>query len=406
MPSCLVIADLPDVALEADQDTATSRIQIAKTGQFQDPRYGKFAITRKDLSTWIANFEALHLSDGREGLPIDVDHAPEKFGKTEAAGWAKKLDTLGLDGKTETPDQLWATVEWNTLGVSLVGEKRYRYISPSYQHNYADETGRRHGTALVGAALTNRPFLSMASVSLSAEPIVDAIVPADATLLAQEVTDPAEPEREGASDSPGQMALLDDLRTSLGLAADADEATVLAAVEAAKAATPAADKGDKTDKTLAEQATEQGMVLLGADAVAELTENARQGAAIAEERRVEKFDATFSKALSEGKVLPAEKDAQRGLYDLACKTGEGVKVLDLISGREAMVNVEPAGGSGKDGQPVATTPTAKEHAAHGDDFTLDAGAASDDAKITALAAAEGITYGEAFERLVATGEVA
>lgn len=403
MPSCMVIADIPGIELADGQESATSRIQIAKTGQFQDPRYGKFAITRKDLATWIANFEALHLADGREGLPIDIDHGPEKTGNTEAVGWAKKLDCLGEDGKSPTPDELWATVEWNTLGVELVGQKRYRYISPSYAHNFADETGKRHGTALVGAAITNRPFLSMASISLSAEPLERSVILGDGTLVDAVGVELAEDPEPEASDSPGQMALLDDLRKSLSLADDADEATVLAAVEAVKAAKPAAEQGD--DKTLAEQAVDQGMVLLGADAVAELTENARQGAAIAEERRVEKFDQAFDACLSAGKVIPAEKDAQRGLYDLACKGGQGDTFLTALDARPVAVNVEPGGETGAGAVVPGATALSREGKAHGDDLTLDREAAEHDAKITALAQEKGITYNEAFDQLVMAGEI-
>ena len=51
-------------------------MQIAKTGRFSDPRYGKFSITAKEFAKWIENFEVLHRSNGREGLPMDVDHLP------------------------------------------------------------------------------------------------------------------------------------------------------------------------------------------------------------------------------------------------------------------------------------------------------------------------------------------
>src|SRR3954464_6650569 len=114
------------LAATPTEPSDTSRVQIAKTGSFVDPRYGKFKITREHFSKWIGNFQTLDSPEkGRMGLPVDVDHSPEKQGTTEAAGWVKSLDTLGADGKTATANELWATVEWNTLGQELIRDKRY-----------------------------------------------------------------------------------------------------------------------------------------------------------------------------------------------------------------------------------------------------------------------------------------
>jgi phage I-like protein len=91
---------------------------------------------------------------------------PEKKGETEAVGWLVELE------KRANGTQLWAKAEWNDLGKTLVSDRRYAYISPTYTGNYEDEHGNKHGTALLGVALTNRPFLTMATVTLSKNSLI------------------------------------------------------------------------------------------------------------------------------------------------------------------------------------------------------------------------------------------
>jgi hypothetical protein len=57
MPALLVLADAPE-SFTLSQDKATSWVQIAKTGKFSDPRYGKFSITEGDFDKWIRNFDS------------------------------------------------------------------------------------------------------------------------------------------------------------------------------------------------------------------------------------------------------------------------------------------------------------------------------------------------------------
>lgn len=304
MPELLVINDMPDETFLSG-DKRVSRIQIAKTGSFADPRYGKFAITSKDLTKWIANFEVLNKSNGRIGLPVDVDHGPEREGNTEAAGWLTQL-TSSANGT-----ELWATVEWTDLGIELVKSRRYAYISPSYVANYKDETGKEFGTALLGVALTNRPFLSMATVSLSRLHTTE-------------------------SYTPNEMAISKELATALGIAEDADEAVVLSRVtELTKEPEP------QETKSLAEQAKAEGMFILTADQFASLTQNATEGAAAAAALKEQRFETAFSKALNDSKgarVAPTQKDQFKALYD-----GNADATIALLDTLPNLVNAEPVG---------------------------------------------------------------
>lgn len=324
MPQCLVIADLPDVTLDGGKHI--SWVQLAKQGKFKDPRYGAFSITQADFDKWLANYAEFHAPDaGRAGLPIDVDHAPEKgLDKgTDAAGWVVALEQRG--------NELWGQVEWTDLGVELVGSKRYRYLSPSYAHDFADEQGKTHGTALVGVGLTNRPFLTMATVSLSAAPFV-----------AMEVGDP---DPAPSLDSPAAMNPLEKIAEKLGLSKDADEATVLA-----KLAEVTAVPGDQ-GKSLDQLALTEGKVVLSVDDVTQLRADAQAGRDAAKQLSEQRFETAFDKALSDGRVTPAEKDSQKELYEVA-----PAATLKALESRPKIVALDTT--NGKTGTSAASGSTA------------------------------------------------
>jgi phage I-like protein len=326
------------LAATPTEPSDTSRVQIAKTGSFVDPRYGKFKITREHFSKWIGNFQTLDSPEkGRMGLPVDVDHSPEKQGTTEAAGWVKSLDTLGADGKSASPNELWATVEWNTLGQELIRDKRYAYLSPSYQFDYKDEEGHAHGTALVGVGMTNRPFLSMATVSLCA-----AFATLDEDPLPGE---PERPDQSGSSTRPSQFAdtpgvmtdFTKNLAKALNLAEDSSEESLLSAVQSASAQ----PEPDKDSIDLSKVAEDQGKVLLSKDQLTALSEDAAAGREASKQLHLSKFTAAFEAAVSKGQATPAQKDTMQELYLL-----DDAKVLKLLDEAPAAVPVQPKGSTG------------------------------------------------------------
>lgn len=381
----LLEAPLQTVALAVSEDgTITRRVQVAKTGRFWDPRYGRFAITRDEFAAWIRNFDALHArTANRMGMPVDIDHGPEKRGDTRAAGWVTQLDTLGADGKTATPDELWATVEWNTLGQELVGGKVYAYLSPSYQAQYRDETGKTFGTAMVGVGLTNRPLLRMATVTLDE---------LDEAGIALERT-AADPTGKPGADSPAAMnELLKRLRTALQLSDDASEDKILEAV-VASVAKPAADP--PTTKTLSELAKEEGCIVLTADAFADLQSQAAAGAGAAKTLAETQRDTAWDKALDDGKFTPAQKDSMFQLHEQNAEL-----FFTMLDNAPAGVHMTPDGVSGSDA-PAGVDPTLAAEAKQAG-VALDKESAAIDAKIKTLQAEDRtLSYADAFDRVMA-----
>lgn len=421
-------------------DADSSWVQIAKTGKFSDPRYGNFTITTQDFARWVKNFDA-NIGHGDLGLPVDVDHSPEKKGDTEAMGWVKQLEKRGAE--------LWARVEWNDQGKSLIADRRYAYLSPSYSGNYKDEKGQSHGTALVGIALTNRPFLQMATVNLSAFVFAKGSGGDDSGLDADEVTDLDDSDgnslsgmddsdfqnEDGEAECPKGYTdghALDDVMLNISDAARQNHAVVVKKIngntrhmfpippgdkgharaalrllprairaghitsqEAAairqraagvlghKSKTTlsdvpkvvngewindaysldqmeldqilttmglsretlgvAADADDTTVLTALKSHNEkpkapEGHVLLSEDTVTQLQAQAASGAAAAEELRISKFESAFTLAQEAGKVVPAQKDSFREMYDI-----NGDKTLSIIDGLQPVVSMTPQG---------------------------------------------------------------
>lgn len=92
---------------------------------------------------------AASLSDPR-GIPVDENHSTQIRGArgepAPARGWVKDLEAR--------PDGIWGRVEWNAKGEALMSERAYRGLSPVIQH-------LPDGTVLQirSVALTNTPNL-------------------------------------------------------------------------------------------------------------------------------------------------------------------------------------------------------------------------------------------------------
>jgi len=128
------------VALSAGEGTP---VEVLRVGTFTDMRGREVEIGENDLDAYVANFAA---GVAGQEIPVDVDH---ELG--QAAGWLRKLWREG--------EKLLASVEWNELGKTLVGEARYKYISAAI--DLAEKF-------LLSISLTNFPAVpGLAPVALS-----------------------------------------------------------------------------------------------------------------------------------------------------------------------------------------------------------------------------------------------
>lgn len=152
----ITLSDLPE--LKGDASKPTAKIVIGRLDDnLRDPRYGKFAITQNMVDGWKRNLDGVFGGQ----VSLDFDHSSDRGSGTRAAAWVKNIDQ---DGPLITAD-----VEFTKAGAKAVRNGDYRYTSPTFVANYTDEHGVKHGPALIGGALTNRPVLrkGMPTLSLS-----------------------------------------------------------------------------------------------------------------------------------------------------------------------------------------------------------------------------------------------
>lgn len=131
----------------------------------------------------------------RDEVLVDADHSSVNGGSTEALAWIVELD--------DRPDGLWALFRWTDTGAEAVSGRRWRFVSPAWTVDAAGRPDR-----LVSCALTNRP-------NIPSKPILNSAA--------------------GGSGEPTRKPQMEELKKALGLAPDAADADVLAAVQALQA---------------------------------------------------------------------------------------------------------------------------------------------------------------------------
>lgn len=137
---------IPILLSQKDGQDDKNHIQIFRAGTYNHYYYGQFALTAAIFLAMVENFRSNVL---KLDLMIDYDHKRE-----EAAAWVKNLYL------SDDQQELWAEVEWTPPGAECLENKLFRYISGEWHFNHADnESGVEYGPVLMGAALTNRPFI-------------------------------------------------------------------------------------------------------------------------------------------------------------------------------------------------------------------------------------------------------
>ena len=195
-------------------------VLVSPLGTFPHPD-GEQLCTREAFDALVAKWE----EDGKPEILVDFDHASETGGATEAAAWATALRS--------DEDGLHATFRMTDKGADALSATRYRYLSPAW---YVDEEG--HPTELSTIALTNRPNLPVPRL-LNRKPDDEPAPAQNAEAGEAHLPNPAgagegNPPEEGNTTEP-QKNDMDKLREMLGLAAEATDEEVLAAVDALRA---------------------------------------------------------------------------------------------------------------------------------------------------------------------------
>ncbi|ODT20473.1 MAG: hypothetical protein ABS35_19595 [Kaistia sp. SCN 65-12] len=257
---------------------ASAWVQLLPIGSFQsrDGRYGAHRLVdRAAMGDVIA---ATLKRAGATEIVVDYDHQtvyaarPEVGGTAIAAGWIKQIEARD--------DGIWGRVAWTAAASAKIRAGEYRYLSPVYSFDAASgDVG-----VIISAALTNSPNLDLAVVTASA-----------------------------LAFNPTTGAPMKSIAKALGLAEDADEAAVLAAVTTlqgdraavASAAGLATNAATTAIVTAIQAATPDPAKFVPAEQVATMqTQLSQLQAGIA----ADKAETAVQAAISAGKLIPALKD--------------------------------------------------------------------------------------------------
>lgn len=227
-----------------DQGKVRTRIQILPFGDPFFGRDGRGPYRLVDEAHAKAVIHSTAAIQRGTQLFVDYDHqsvlAVPKGGTAKAAGWVKGL-SVEADG-------IHAEVEWTAPALAALEAGEYRYVSPHFRFAQAD--GRI--TRLVNVGLTNSPNLDLAAIAAAdMAPATGDTGPMKSIVTALGLAEDASEEeilaaikdmmeKSTAQASALAAAKLPEVRKALGLADNADGAAIATAlVEALDAIDPA-----------------------------------------------------------------------------------------------------------------------------------------------------------------------
>ena len=148
------------VAADKIDDERKSWIEVMPTAEKAKNGPWYFTITREDLDAVVAS-----IADKAGRAQVDYDHKASE-GDSRAAGWftgqAKVVEASqeNPDGETATHDSVWAEVQWTPQAVQEIRDGVFKFVSAEWAMQDKDaKTGlMTKFKEWVAATLTNRPF--------------------------------------------------------------------------------------------------------------------------------------------------------------------------------------------------------------------------------------------------------
>lgn len=327
-----------------------SDIQVLKGGLYDHPWWDLIRFDRALMEQLVRNFDANVVG---QQIHVDADHRQAD----RAQGWIERVWMKPGDPSAPAEDdlesELWARVRWTPLGVENITNEYYKYTSIQYWPDFKDNKGKRYGPCLTGTALTNIPFVTgMAELALSRSArtelpraIAPGGTPAEPRLaaghqgntrgftmaklnsaLAAVLAGLGFAGKKDATEDEHAQAFLARVREQLGDDEITDEGLALAVnaafAEAVHAQAPAQPRASE-DVVLnavkeAQKATDARLLALQSSieqrdaTIADLSARVRTAEA---EREDTRFDARFRGLQQERKVVPAQRETLKKLWD-------------------------------------------------------------------------------------------
>ncbi|MEO5355784.1 MAG: phage protease [Nitrospirae bacterium YQR-1] len=257
-------------------------------------------------------------------MVIDYEHQTLTGSEAPAAGWIKELIDKGHEG-------IWAKVEWTDKAKAYLTNKEYRYLSPVF----LKETADNRVIKLINAALTNQPA-------------IDGMVPLVNKDRAQ--GNPLQGRERQSSTTAGkdkqtEVKQMKKVYEALGLKDGDSEDNVLTAVMALKEVTTTASAfkeiceaaGLKPDAGISELKATVLAMKQSHGSVESLT---KEVMVLKEVMAKAEAETTVNLALTQGKLMPAQRDWAMeyatkdpdGFKMFAAKAPEAIPLKDITGG--------------------------------------------------------------------------
>lgn len=137
--------DLRGVNLSEDDLTWLHAMPV---GTYDHPVYGELTFTSERIERFADNVK----NNVRQiELDLDYNHKQDASKGAKAAGWIKDAEARG--------DGLWIGVSFTDAAKAEIRAGEWKYLSPEFQDTWTDAKGNTYKDVLLGAGLTNRPFL-------------------------------------------------------------------------------------------------------------------------------------------------------------------------------------------------------------------------------------------------------
>jgi phage I-like protein len=139
--------EIREIVENPNNTNISRRVQILKVGTFRLADGRTLNVTPEILARFVDNFK-----NKVRGIDLAVDYKHDA--DNIAAGWIRDVH-IENEG-----NELWAEVDWTKNGMRVLAEKEFRYLSADFNLNYqSNETLEQFGPTLFGAGLTNRPVM-------------------------------------------------------------------------------------------------------------------------------------------------------------------------------------------------------------------------------------------------------
>lgn len=123
-------------------------VHLVRYGTIDHPVFGEINMSKEKVSNFVKNFRK-----NVRGIMLDIDysHKHDQSKGDKAAGWIISLD--------QRKDGLWGQISWTGEALKEVKDGAWKYMSIEFADDWCNAQGSCYEDVLMGAALTNRPFM-------------------------------------------------------------------------------------------------------------------------------------------------------------------------------------------------------------------------------------------------------